>query len=293
MKTLLFSGPQISIMGYIKNKTWLVFVALFCLHKATAQQHTRFVTVPKGVYEVGIKDDARNPLRKVKVDTFYIAACETTNRQFAAFVAATGYITDAEKRHNALVFEPPLDEFRWKSDSTAYWRYPNGKSRGGITNHMDHPVTCISYHDVQAYCTWAGVRLPTLEEWEIACRAGTRTNYFFGNNPQQIKPYANIWYGHDHKKADYTDGYMTTSPVGHFKPNPWGLYDTYGNVFEFCSGKVSPNQRSSLVHARGGSWWCSGNSCHAFNSYMIGQVNDRASFSNQGFRVAKSIGNGQ
>lgn len=280
-------------MGYIQNKTWLVFVALFCLHKATAQQHARFVTVPKGVYEVGIKEDARNPLRKAKVDTFYIAAYETTNRQFAAFVAATGYVTDAEKRHNALVFEPPLDEFRWKSDSTAYWRYPNGKSRGGITNRMDHPVTCISFHDVQAYCTWAGVRLPTLEEWEIACRAGTRTNYFFGNNSQQIKPYANIWYGHDHKKADYTDGYMTTSPVGHFKPNPWGLYDTYGNVFEFCSGKVSSSQRSSLVHARGGSWWCSGNSCHAFNSYMIGQVNNRASFSNQGFRVVKSIDNKQ
>lgn len=274
-------------MGYRQNSFLIVFVALFGLHKATAQQHTRFVTVPKGVYEVGIKNDPRNPLRKVKVDTFYIAPYETTDRQFAAFVTATGYITDAEKRHNALVFEPPLDEFRWKSDSTAYWRYPNGKSRGGITSRMDHPVTCISYHDVQAYCAWAGVRLPTLEEWEIACRAGTRTNYFFGNSQQQIKPYANIWYGHDHKKPDYTDGYMTTSPVGHFKPNPWGLYDIYGNVFEFCSGKVSPTQSPTLAHARGGSWWCSGNSCHAFNSYMIGQVNNRASFSNQGFRVVK------
>lgn len=293
MKTLLFSGPQTFIMGYRRNKIWLVFVALFGMHKSTAQQHTRFVTVPKGVYEVGTKDDPRNPLRKVTIDAFYIAAYETTNEQFAAFVTATGYITDAEKRHNALVFEPPLDEFRWKGDSTAYWRFPNGKSRGGISDRMNHPVTCISYHDAQAYCTWAGVRLPTLEEWEIACRAGTRTKYFFGNSSQQIKPYANIWYGHDHKKADLTDGYMTTSPVGHFKPNPWGLYDVYGNVFEFCSGKISPTQSPSLVHARGGSWWCSGHSCHAFNSYMIGQVNNRASFSNQGFRVVKSIGNKQ
>ena len=293
MKTLLFSGPQTSIMGYRRNKILLVFVALFVTHKATAQQHTRFVTVPKGVYEVGMKNDNRNPLRKVQVDTFYIAAYETTNKQFAAFVAATGYVTDAEKRHDARVFEPPLAEFRWRNDSTAYWRYPNGKSRGGISDRMNHPVTCISYHDIQAYCKWAGVRLPTLEEWEIACRAGTRTLYFFGNDPQQIKPYANIWYGHDHKKPDYTDGYMTTSPVGHFKPNPWGLYDIYGNVFEFCSGKVSPTQKPSLVHARGGSWWCSSNACHAFNSTMIGQTNIRASFSNQGFRVVKSPGNRQ
>jgi sulfatase modifying factor 1 len=280
-------------MGYRRNSIIIIVVALFCLYKATAQQPIRYVTVPKGVYEVGVQNDPRNPLRKIKVDSFYMAAYETTNRQFAAFVAATGYVTDAEKRHNALVFEPPLDEFRWKSDSTAYWRFPNGKSRGGISNRMNHPVTCISYHDVQAYCTWAGVRLPTLEEWEIACRAGTRTHYFFGNSQQQIKPYANIWYGHDHKKADYTDGYMTTSPVGHFKPNPWGLYDVYGNVFEFCSGKVSATQSRSLVHARGGSWWCSGNSCHAFNSYMIGQVNNRASFSNQGFRVVKPMANKQ
>lgn len=289
MKNLLFSGPQISIMGYRLNKIILVLAALICLHKATAQQ-TTFIKVPAGTYEVGMQNDERNPLRKAKVNAFYIAAYETTNQQFAAFVAATGYVTDAEKRHNALVFEPPLDEFRWKNDSTAYWRYPNGVTRGGITNRMNHPVTCISYRDVQAYCAWAHVRLPTLDEWEIACRAGTRTAYFFGNSHLQIKPYANIWYGHDHKEADYTDGYMTTSPVGHFKPNPWGLYDVYGNVFEFCSGKLFPTQNPSLAHARGGSWWCSSASCHAFNSYMIGQVNNRASFSNQGFRVVKING---
>lgn len=268
----------------------LPFLPIACclLPVVSTAQQSGFVVVPKGVYEVGRLNDSRNPLRKVKVDSFHIAIYETTNRQFAAFVSATGYVTDAEKRHNALVFEPGLGEFRWKSDSTAYWRFPNGKSRGGITNRMNHPVTCISYHDIQAYCTWAGMRLPTLDEWEIACRAGTNTNYFFGNNFRQIKPYANIWYGRDHLKADRTDGFMYTSPVGHFKPNPWGLYDMYGNVFEFCSGKVSAAQSPTLAHARGGSWWCSANACHAFNSFSIGQVNNRASFSNQGFRVVRT-----
>jgi sulfatase modifying factor 1 len=173
-------------------------------------------------------------------------------------------------------------------DSTASWRWPNGITGAGIENHMDHPVTCISYNDVVAYCRWAGVRLPTLDEWEIACRAGSQTDYFFGADDSHIGEYANIWHGHDHMHADQADGYMYTSPVGTFKPNSWGLYDMYGNVFEFCTGKISPTESSSIVHARGGSWWCSKSSCHSFNSYSIGQVNVHASFSNQGFRVVKS-----
>ena len=137
-----------------------------------------FVLVPKGEYQVGKRDYPLNPLRKVQIEGFRIAICETTNRQFAAFVAATGYITDAEKRHNGLVFTPGLEEFRWMEDSTACWRYPNGISRGGIHDKMDHPVTSISYSDIVAYCKWSGARLPTLDEWEIACRAGTKTDFF-------------------------------------------------------------------------------------------------------------------
>lgn len=287
MKTSLFSGLQISTMGYRQNNNWLIFAWLICWQPVLAQQRTGFVLVPKGIYEVSPHVTTSSLIRKEQVDSFYIAIYETTNRQFAAFVAATGYVTDAERRNDALVFKPGLDEFRWMNDSSACWRYPNGVSRGGINNRMDHPVTCISYRDAQAYCVWAKVRLPTLDEWEIACRAGTYTNYFFGKTDKAIQLYANIWHGHDHQKTDTTDGYMYTSPVGHFKPNPWGLYDMYGNVFEFCTGKISPNEKNTIVHSRGGSWWCSKNACHAFNSYSIGTVHMRASFSNQGFRVVK------
>ncbi len=109
----------------------------------------------------------------------------------AAFVAATGYRTDAERRHDALVFAPGLEEFRWLEDSTAYWRYPNGITRGGIDKKMDHPVTCISYSDIQAYCrSGAHVRLPTLEEWEIACRARRDYRLFFGAADSAIGRYA-------------------------------------------------------------------------------------------------------
>ncbi len=248
-----------------------------------------FVTVKAGKYTVGDTIRLDNFKRSVTLKAFQIAKYETTNAQFAAFVKATGYVTEAEKNHTAMVFEPPLKEFRWIPDKTASWRFPNGKTRGGIEDRMDHPVTCISYRDAEAYCKWAGGRLPTLDEWEVACRAGTQTHYFFGDDQSRVGEYGNVWHGRDHTKEDWSDGYMWTSPVGKFKPNPWGLYDVYGNVFEFCQGRLKSNKSEMKVHARGGSWWCSKNSCCFFNSVDIGKVDLRASFSNLGFRVAKDV----
>ncbi len=266
------------------------FIVLFSgYNNSFAQANEGFVLIPKGQYSVGKKDYLLNPLRKVIVDGFYIAVYETTNKQFDAFVKATSYTTDAERNDDALVFRPGLPEFKWINDTTAYWRFPNGKNSGGIEYKMNHPVTCISYHDIMAYCKWAGVRLPTLDEWEIACRAGSETDYFFGNDAGKIGQYANIWHGKDHLLPDSSDAYMYTAPVGSFKPNPWGLYDMYGNVFEFCSGKLINSESNTIAHARGGSWWCSKNACNFFNSYDIGRVNIHASFSNQGFRVVKQI----
>ncbi len=218
---------------------------------------------------------------------FEIATTDTTNAEWTAFVKATGYVTDAERFHNAMVFEPGLPEFRWIRDQTGQWRFPNGVKRGDLTGKALHPVTSISFHDATVYCKWAAVRLPTLEEWEVACRAGTTTDYFFGDDGSKIGEYANVWHGKDHLKPDTSDGYMYTSPVGSFKPNPWGLYDIYGNVFEFCSGHVRSDKSRRTVHSRGGSWWCSKNACCAYNSFDIGQEDVRASFSNQGFRVVR------
>jgi sulfatase modifying factor 1 len=286
----------------VKNKIFLFYITTgFCFNQLSAQlvppprepvssqreTDSNFVLIPKGTYTIGKKDHLLNPLRKVEVKSYSIAKTETTNQQFEAFVSATSYKTDAERMHNALVFEPGLKEFDWLEDSTAYWRYPNGISRGGIEDKMNHPVTCISYSDILAYCKWAGVRLPSLPEWEIACRAGSQSDYFFGNNGERITLFANIWHGRNHLEADSSDGYMYTAPVASFEPNPWGLYDMYGNVFEFCTGKLKATQSNTIAHARGGSWWCSKNACSFFNSFDIGRVNIHASFSNQGFRVVK------
>ncbi|QJB40236.1 SUMF1/EgtB/PvdO family nonheme iron enzyme [Chitinophaga oryzae] len=255
---------------------------------AVNAQSKRFVHVAAGDYSLGREGYINNPQRTVHTNGFDIAATELTNAEFEKFVQATGYVTDAERRKNALVFTPGLREFRWLEDSTACWRYPNGITRGGIEDKMDHPVTAISYRDAVAYCDWAGVRLPTLDEWEIASRAGAATTYFWGNEMTPLSAYANIWKGRDHLQADSTDGYMYTSPVASFKPNPWGLYDVYGNVFEYCEGRLPTDKAGSrAVHARGGSWWCSKNSCSFFNSVDIGSVKRGASFSNLGFRVVK------
>ncbi|MBN9500198.1 MAG: sulfatase-modifying factor protein [Armatimonadetes bacterium 55-13] len=250
-----------------------------------------FVTIPAGTYSVGKAGRLEYPPRKVKLASYQIAKTETTNAEFALFVQATGYVTDAERYRNAMIFVPPMPEFRWNPDETANWRYPNGVERGGITQKADHPVTCISFHDALEYCKWAGVRLPTLDEWEVACRAGTTTDYFFGTDRNKVGKYANIWHGRDHTKPDTSDGYMYTSPVGRFKPSPNGLYDIYGNVFEFCTGRLPGDRSKRIVHARGGSWWCSKNSCCFFNSFDIGNVDMRASFSNQGFRVVRDTTN--
>ncbi len=245
------------------------------------------VAVPAGRYRLGKADHVDNRSRWVQIKGFQIARTETTNAQFAEFVRATGYVTDAERLHNAMVFEPPLKEFQWIHDRTATWRFPNGRTRGGIEGKENHPVTTISPADGRAYCKWAGVRLPTLDEWEVACRAGTTTDYFFGDDRKQIGKYANIWHGQNHLKPDSSDGYMYTAPVGSFQPNPLGLYDMYGNVFEFCTGRILSDKSPRIVHSRGGSWWCSPNSCCFFNSADIGSEDIHASFSNQGFRVAR------
>lgn len=251
----------------------------------TALVSPQFIEVKPGRYLVGRENGIANPRRMVELKAYQIAKFETTNAEFTAFVKATSYVTDAERTKNAMVFEPGLKEFRWIQDPTANWRFPNGKTRGGIEKRMDHPVTTISYRDAIAYCKWAGVRLPTLDEWEVASRAGSPDDWFFGNQ-NDIGKYANIWHGKNHLKPDLSDGFLTTSPVGKFQPNDWGLYDVYGNIFELCSGKLKGDGKFT-VHARGGSWWCSKNACSFFNSVDIGKVDMRASFSNQGFRVAK------
>lgn len=212
-------------------------------HKASAYQREIHDYVEKPAFPVRLSQD------------YGIGETEVTVSQFREFVQATGYQTDAEKAGEAWVFQPdaenPLDRFSLVKDTS--WRNP------GFRQSDTHPVTCISWHDAQAFCQWlskkegATYRLPTEAEWEYACRAGTRSSYFSGEKPDSVYAVGNVadaslYARHPEDvlrqrvvglEATDGDGFVFTSPVKSFKSNAWGVYDTHGNVWEWCHDKYS------------------------------------------------------
>lgn len=245
----------------------------------------KLVPVAAGEFTLGEKDHARNPLHVVKLHTFKISDTETTNAQFVVFVKETGYVTDAERLKNAKVFREGMADWAWVTKEDANWRQPMGADGFKAEEMPEHPVTQISGADAEAYCKWVGGRLPTLDEWEIAARAGVQSKWPWGD--KFIAGRANIWNGKTHKKETDADRFIYTAPVRSYAPNAWGLYDVIGNVFEYCSDlpKGETGRMRSTIAGRGGSWWCSKGTCSAFNLVDIGQMTRRGSLSNQGFRV--------
>jgi len=186
---------------------------------------------------------------------FEIAATEVTVGQFREFVAATGYTTDAEKNGGALGCFPEEENYvdRFHQDPDINWKTP------GFPQSDEHPVVGVSWHDAQEFCRWlsekenAVYRLPSEAEWEYACRAGQSTWYFWGEDPDAAYEYANVADGSLETAQPGTtrfqravrlgandgDGAVFTARTGSFRPNPWGLYDTHGNVWEWCQDRWS------------------------------------------------------
>jgi formylglycine-generating enzyme required for sulfatase activity len=231
---------------------------------------TEMVFIPGGTFMMGGDNDQASPdeypKHKVTVDGFWMDVTEVTNRQFAAFVNATGYITTAEKKPDweelkkevppgtpkpddsllvaaSLVFIPADQQVNlhdysnwWKWEIGASWQHPHGKG-SDISGKDDFPVVHISYFDALAYCEWSGKRLPTEAEWEWAARGGLENNiYPWGNEPiEQGQPKANTWNGEFPSINTNWDQYFYAAPVKTFPPNNYGLYDMAGNVWEWCS----------------------------------------------------------
>jgi formylglycine-generating enzyme required for sulfatase activity len=228
------------------------------------------VWIPGGAFTMGTDSDLawpdETPAHRVRVDGFWMDQTEVTNAQFQAFVAATGYVTTAEKppsleeimsqsppgtppppRENlvpgSLVFTPPagpvdLRDFSrwWTWTPGASWRHPEGPG-SSIEGRNDHPVVQVSWDDANAYARWAGKRLPTEAEWEFAARGGLDGKpYVWGDDrPTDAEPFANIWQGEFPHRNTAADGFIKTSPVKSFRPNGYGLYDVAGNVWEWCA----------------------------------------------------------
>jgi sulfatase modifying factor 1 len=247
------------------------------------------IRVSAGTYVVGAPHHPRNPQRTVRLKSFLIADAETTNAQFKKFVEATEYVTDAEKRGYGLVSREGMLDWAWDEVRGASWRHPSGPAGPSAEDLPDHPVTQISGADAEAYCKWLGGRLPTLDEWEVAARAGSRSRWPWGDTFDPHK--ANVWNGTNHVHNTREDGWVYTSPVRSFPPNAWQLYDVIGNVFEYCSDlprDAALRGASELVAGRGGSWWCSSGTCNYFNLEDIGTMDRHGTLSNQGFRIAFS-----
>ena len=223
------------------------------------------------------------PVRRTSVSGFWIAQHPTTNAEFAAFVDATGYVTEAELTPDpalypnapaenlvpgALVFTMtpgpvPLVDFSqwWRWTPGADWRHPTGPG-SSIETLADHPVVQVSYNDAAAYARWAGLELPTEAEWEFAARGGLDgARFTWGNHdPQETEPLANTWQGRFPYENTKLDGWTRTSPVGSFPPNGHGLLDMAGNVWEWTEDWYSPRPTSPVepaccapVDPRGGS----------------------------------------
>lgn len=229
--------------------------------------------IPSGEFWMGSDEpmfrDAR-PWHRVNLDSFYIDKTVVTNEQFARFVKATGYVTIAEQTPRAedfpgappenlvagsVVFSPPAhpvalnDHSQWWSYvKGANWRHPQGPN-SDLKEKEKHPVVHVAYKDAEAYCKWQGKRLPTEAEFEYAERGGLdRKRYAWGD---EFKPggrfMANTFQGRFPNENTAEDGYVTTSPVGSFPANGYGLYDMSGNVWEWTSDWYRPDYYESVA----------------------------------------------
>jgi formylglycine-generating enzyme len=213
------------------------------------------VLIDGGTFAMGSKDGNPDelPVREVAISSFYLDRYEVTNDKFAAFVAATGYQTVAERAPRPEDFPGvPLEKLKpgaavfqmgvgWQYVPGASWRHPEGP-KSSIENRGDHPVVQVSWEDAAAYAKWAGKRLPTEAEWEYAARAGRTATYIWGDQPfDDNAPQANIWQGDFPRRNENSDGYLTTSPVGSFPSTSPGLFDMAGNVWEWCQDWYRPD----------------------------------------------------
>nr|WP_246620091.1 formylglycine-generating enzyme family protein [Streptomyces corallincola] len=293
-----------------------------CAGQLTPGEHqSHQVRVPAGrflmgdAFGEGYPCDGELPVHPVRLASFTIDTTPVTNDAFAAFVTATGYVTDAERAGRSAVFAPhlrltgPADVLSvypgtpwWAEVRGADWRHPYGPG-GDLDGLGDHPVVQVSRADAETYCAWAGRRLPSEAQWEYAARGGAASRRFpWGDDlTPGGRHHCNIWQGAFPVANTEEDGWSATSPVGAYPPNGYGLYDTSGNVWEWCADWFDPGyyarspereprgpEFGTLAVTRGGSYLCHASYCHRYRVAARSANAPRATAANCGFRTVSA-----
>lgn len=257
-----------------------------------------------------IPQDGEGPKRSVNLQPFWLDTTTVTNARFAEFVAATGYVTEAERFGWSPVFRallgdsaPPPSQTAtpwWVKVDGAYWAAPEGPG-SSVANRQDHPVVQVSWADARAFAAWCGGRLPSEAEWEHAARGGLADPRFpWGDDePDDETVYANIWQGQFPHTNSLADGYLSTSPVKAFAANGAGLYGMAGNVWEWTADPFRVRSLSRAAKARnenaaqtqekvmkGGSFLCHISYCYRYRIAARSALTAETSASNTGFRIA-------
>jgi len=205
-------------------------------------------SLPGGTFRMGsdtAPEGDQRPVHQVRLAAFKIDAYQVTNRQFLMFIRETQYETTAERNGWSFVFH--AERKTWVRMVGANWRNPSGTNpyteldSGAMRAIFDFPVVHVSWDDVQAFCRWAGKRLPTEAEWEYAAKGGLLDALYPWGNQRQAdgKFFANYWQGQFPHENTGADGFLGLAPVGSFPANRYGLFDLGGNVWEWCGDRYS------------------------------------------------------
>lgn len=301
--------PDLSSGGQVPSP--LLGAPISVVHDALS-----FADVPGGTFAMGTDDpngyvsDGEGPVHRVSIGPFRMSRHAVSNDVFSAFVAATSYVTDAERYGASFVFGGLLpDDFPatrgvvgaewWREVEGAAWRHPEGP-QSSLDDRGAHPVVHVSWNDAAAFCAWSNTRLPTEAEWERAARGGREGQHFpWGDELEpggvhRMNVFQGVFPGGD----SGADGWRGTCPVASFPPNDYGLHEMTGNVWEWCHDwfhpgwyAVSPADNPLGPAAgetkvmRGGSYLCHESYCWRYRVDARSSNTPDASTGNLGFRV--------
>lgn len=241
--------------------------------------------------------DGEGPVRDVTLSSYEIGVTTVSVGEFAAFVEATGHVTDAEAFGWSFVVQHLVSDASavrgrvpgaawWCGVDGADWRHPGGPLS---TADRDHPVVHVSWGDAVAYAAWVGGRLPSEEEWERAARGGlARATYPWGDDLQPDGEWRlNTWQGRFPEHDTGADGWAGTAPVDAYPPNGFGLHQVVGNVWEWTASPWTTRPGGGRVR-RGGSYLCHESYCFRYRVSARDGAQETDTTGHTGFRVARS-----